>query len=911
MSILSGLANNFNKKEVRKIEKTVALIEALDDQMQLLSDDELKAKTEEFKTRLNNGETEDDILPEAFAVVREASTRVLGMKHFHVQLIAGVALHQGRLAEQATGEGKSLTATLPAYLNALSGKGVHIVTVNDYLANRDAAWMGKLYRFLGLTVGCITHDVKGIDRKNAYLADITYGTNNEFGFDYLRDNMATNIKQMVQRPLHYAIVDEVDSILIDEARTPLIISGKGMDSSELYIAADHFTKTLKKDRDFKIEEKDKQISLTEEGVSLCETRFNIDNLADPNNMELNHYINEALRANYIMKKDLDYIVKDGEVIIVDEFTGRLMYGRRFSNGLHQAIEAKEGVKIRAESKTLATITLQNYFRMYEKLAGMTGTAKTEEDEFRSIYNMDVITVPTNKPVIRTDLPDAVYAHKDAKYKAVVNKISEIHATGQPVLIGTISIEVSELLSSLLTKNGIPHNVLNAKHHEQEAKIVAEAGRLGAVTIATNMAGRGTDIILGGNPEFEARTLMEKEEYTPEQIAFATGFEKSDDPSMLSARERYNDLLSSIREERLPEQQKVKDLGGLFILGTERHESRRIDNQLRGRSGRQGDPGKTQFFLSLEDDLMKLFGGDRLQAIGNASNIDDKAIEAKILSKSIENAQKKVEGRNFGIRKYVLQYDDVMNRQRSIIYEQRQMVLNEEDVSDDIREMRKDLVHHIVYQATAGDTYPENWDLHHIEEQCCRITTDFAGLLHYTDEEIMGLTQEQLENDINDIFNKLYQEKENIISPEQLRKIERSILLNVVDQHWMDHIDAMDQLKEGIGLRGIGQQDPAVAYAKEGFEMFDEMVDEIREDTVKYCYNITIVTKDERHEEIKETSMPPKEALPEPKPFKPMPTKNASPGPQTPYKRTSPKIGRNDPCPCGSGKKYKHCCGKNI
>lgn len=911
MSILSGLANNFNRKEVKKIEKTVALIEALDGQMQLLSDDELKAKTEEFKARLNSGETEDSILPEAFAVVREASTRVLGMKHFHVQLIAGVALHQGRLAEQATGEGKSLTATLPAYLNALSGKGVHIVTVNDYLANRDAAWMGKLYRFLGLSVGCITHDVKGIDRKKAYLADITYGTNNEFGFDYLRDNMATHIKQMVQRPLHYAIVDEVDSILIDEARTPLIISGKGMDSSELYIAADHFAKTLKKDRDFKIEEKDKQISLTEEGVSLCESRFNIDNLADPNNMELNHYINEALRANYIMKKDLDYIVKDGEVIIVDEFTGRLMYGRRFSNGLHQAIEAKECVKIRAESKTLATITLQNYFRMYEKLAGMTGTAKTEEDEFRSIYNMDVITVPTNKPVIRTDLPDAVYAHKDAKYKAVVNKIAEIHATGQPVLIGTISIEVSELLSDLLTKNGIPHNVLNAKHHEQEAKIVAEAGRLGAVTIATNMAGRGTDIILGGNPEFEARSLMEKEEYTPEQITFATGFEKSDDPSMLAARERYNELLSSIREERTPEQQKVKELGGLVILGTERHESRRIDNQLRGRSGRQGDPGKTQFFLSLEDDLMKLFGGDRLQAIGNAGNIDDRAIEAKMLSKSIENAQKKVEGRNFGIRKYVLQYDDVMNRQRSIIYEQRQMVLHDEDVSNDIREMREDLVYHIVHQVTADDTYPENWDLAYIEEQCCRITSDFAGLLHYTDEEIMGLTQEKLIKDINDIFDKLYQEKENIISPEQLRKIERSILLNVVDQHWMDHIDAMDQLKEGIGLRGIGQQDPAVAYAKEGFEMFDEMVNEIREDTVKYCYNITVVTEDKRHEEVKENEAPPKETLPEPKPFKPIPAKQATPEPQMPHKRTSPKIGRNDPCPCGSGKKYKHCCGKNV
>ena len=867
--------------------------------MKLLSDEELQAKTEEFKARLAKGETEDDILPEAFAVVREASTRVLGMTPFHVQLIAGVALHQGRLAEQATGEGKSLTATLPAYLNALSGKGVHIVTVNDYLASRDAVWMGKLYQFLGLTVGCLTNDVKGEDRKKAYLADITYGTNNEFGFDYLRDNMVTHIKQMVQRPLHYAIVDEVDSILIDEARTPLIISGKGMDSSELYIAADRFVKSLKKDHDFKIEEKEKQISLTEEGVSQCENRFNIENLADPNNMELSHYINEALRANYIMKKDLDYIVKDDEIIIVDEFTGRLMYGRRFSNGLHQAIEAKEGVKIRAESKTLATITLQNYFRMYEKLAGMTGTAKTEEDEFRSIYNMDVIQVPTNKPIIRKDLPDAVYAHKDAKYKAVVDKIAAIHETGQPILIGTISIEVSELLSDLLRKRGIKHNVLNAKHHEQEARIIAEAGRLGAVTIATNMAGRGTDIILGGNPEFEARTLMEKEEYTPEQINFAIGFEKSDDPEMIAARERYNELLSSIKKERAPEQEKVKELGGLVILGTERHESRRIDNQLRGRSGRQGDPGQTQFFLSLEDDLMKLFGGDRLQALGKAGNIDDKAIEAKMLSKSIEGAQKKVEGRNFGIRKYVLQYDDVMNRQRSIIYSQRQMVLNEEDVSDDIQEMRRDIIHHIVSQATADSAYPENWNLNYIEEQCNRITSDFAGTLRYTDEEKSGLTPEKLEADINAVFDKLYQEKEKAIPPEQLRKIERTILLNVVDQHWMDHIDAMDQLREGIGLRGIGQQDPAVAYAQEGFEMFDEMVNDIREETVRYCYNITILTQDKRHKDVEEKEAKQKHTE----------TSKDKTEPPKPHRRETPKVGRNDPCPCGSGKKYKHCCGR--
>ena len=908
MSILSAFANSFNKNEIKKIEKTVAKIEALDEQMQSLSDDELKAKTEEFKDRLNAGETEDDILPEAFAVVREASVRTLGMKHFHVQLIAGIALHQGRLAEQATGEGKSLTATLPAYLNALSGKGVHIVTVNDYLASRDAAWMGKLYRFLGLSVGCLTHDTKGEARRQAYLSDITYGTNNEFGFDYLRDNMVTKAENMVQRPLHYAIVDEADSILIDEARTPLIISGRGTDSSSLYTAADRFVKSLKKDRDFKIEEKDRQISLTDNGIELCEKHFGIDNFADPNNMELDHHVNEALRANYIMKKDIDYIIKDGEIIIVDEFTGRLMYGRRFSNGLHQAIEAKESVRIREESKTLATITLQNYFRMYEKLAGMTGTAKTEEDEFRSIYGMDVVSVPTNKPIVRNDMPDIVYAHKDAKYNAIIDDIVKIHETGQPVLIGTISIEVSELLSDLLKKRGVKHNVLNAKHHEQEAKIVAEAGRLGAVTIATNMAGRGTDIILGGNPEFEARVIMEKEEYTPEQIAFATGFEKSDDPEMQAARTRYNELLSSIKEERKEEQEKVKELGGLVIIGTERHESRRIDNQLRGRSGRQGDPGETQFFLSLEDDLTNLFGGERLQAIGEASGLDDKPIKAKMLSRSIENAQKKVEGRNFGIRKYVLQYDDVMNHQRNIIYDQRRMVLNDEDVSADILEMRNDLIHHIVEQETAADTYPENWDFERIEQQCCRITPQFKNKLHYSHDEIMGLSKEKLENDIEAIFDAIYHEKETLIPEEQLRSIERSILLNVVDQHWMDHIDAMDQLKEGIGLRGIGQQDPAAAYAKEGFEMFDEMINEIREDTVKYCYNVTVLTEDKRHEDVSED---------EPKPEKPKekftlkPKENAATSSPTPYKRQGQKIGRNDPCPCGSGKKYKHCCGKNI
>ena len=921
MGIMEKIFGDLNAKEVRKIEKIVDVIESYDAAMQALSDDELRGKTAEFKERLAGGETLDDILPEAFAVCREAAWRSLGMKHFRVQLIGGVVLHQGRISEMKTGEGKTLVATLPAYLNALEGRGVHVVTVNDYLAKRDAEWMGKLYSFLGLKVGCVILAVEGKARHDQYMADITYGTNNEFGFDYLRDNMVTYKEELTQRELNYAIVDEVDSILIDEARTPLIISGRGVDSSVMYRNANTFVKTLNEDVDYKVEEKDNQVSLTDEGVKLCEDYFKIDNFSDPDNMELNHYVHQALRANFLMKKDVDYIVKDGEILIVDEFTGRLMYGRRFSNGLHQAIEAKEGVKVRSESKTLATITLQNYFRMYNKLAGMTGTAKTEEDEFRDIYNMDVVVIPTNKPVIREDKQDSVYAHQKAKYKAIVNRVVEAHETGQPVLVGTISIEISELISNMLKKRGVKHNVLNAKHHEQEAEIVAEAGRLGAVTIATNMAGRGTDIILGGNPDFEARKQMRKEGYTPEQISFATGFEKSDDPEMLDARAKYNELHEQIKAERAPEQQKVKELGGLCIVGTERHESRRIDNQLRGRSGRQGDPGNTQFFIALEDDLMRLFGGERMQGILERVGMDeDEPLEAGMLSRSIESAQKKVEGKNFGIRKYVLQYDNVMNKQREIIYDQRRMVLNGEDVSGYIKNMTYELIDGIVDPVVMESKYSEEWDMQRIIDGLVQITPNFKGRLRVDKDYISGLDENTLKDDIKQIFDEMYEEKEAEIGSEQMREVERMILLRVVDNRWMDHIDAMDQLKDGIGLRGIGQQDPAVAYAQEGFAMFDEMVADIREETVKFCYNVTVTTRTERRnvvtgktsaakEEYKDDTASQAKAkggsMPSAAP------KAEKTGKQETIRRDMPKVGRNDPCPCGSGKKYKNCCGRNA
>lgn len=914
MGLLSKIFGDLNAKEVKKIETIVDEIEALDEEMAALSDAELKAKTEEFKRRVQKeGESLDDLLPEAFAVCREGAWRSLGMKHFRVQLIGGVVLHQGRIAEMKTGEGKTLVATLAAYLNALEGKGVHVITVNDYLAKRDAEWMGRLYNFLGLTVGCVIHEVEGDARKAAYMTDITYGTNNEFGFDYLRDNMVIYKEELTQRELNFAIVDEVDSILVDEARTPLIISGRGVDSSTMYTSANSFVRTLSEGVDYKIEEKDNQIALTDEGVKLCEAHFRVENLSDPDNMELNHYINQALRANYMMKKDVDYIVKDGEILIVDEFTGRLMYGRRFSNGLHQAIEAKERVKIRAESKTLATITLQNYFRMYGKLSGMTGTAKTEEDEFREIYNMDVVVIPTNKPIRRIDNQDSVYVHEMGKLKAIIDKVDEVNKTGQPVLVGTISIEVSELISSMLKKRGIKHEVLNAKNHEREAEIVAQAGRLGAVTIATNMAGRGTDIILGGNPDFVARKEMKKEGFTPEQILFAVGFEPTDDEELERARTRYNELTSRISADKEAEQKRVVELGGLAIIGTERHESRRIDNQLRGRSGRQGDPGVTQFFISLEDDLMRLFGGERMQKYVERFGLgDDEAIEAGVLTRQIESAQKKVEGKNFGIRKYVLQYDNVMNKQRETIYEQRRMVLDGEDVNGYIKNMLYDLIEGIIDPVTMVSKYPEEWDFESMNDAFNQITPLFAGRLNYSEDELRDLDEESLKLDVKSAFDELYAAKEEEVGSERMREVERMILLRVVDNRWMDHIDAMEQLKNGIGLRALGQQDPAVAYAKEGFDMFDEMISDIREETVKYCFNITIETKLERrnvvasqnaskeeYEDRGEDGHMPAEAATEEKESR-----------KTPVKREKPKIGRNDPCPCGSGKKYKNCCGKN-
>ena len=916
MSFMEKIFGDLNAKEVKKVAKIADKVEAYDQQMQEMSDQQLRDKTDEFKERLKNGETLDDILPEAFAVCREASVRSLGMKPFRVQIIGGIVLHQGRIAEMKTGEGKTLVATLPVYLNALEGKGVHVVTVNDYLAKRDMEWMGKLYNFLGLSVGCVIHGISEEERKAAYNADITYGTNNEYGFDYLRDNMVLYKEDMMQRELNFAIVDEVDSILIDEARTPLIISGEGGKSTDMYKTADRFVRDLHVDTDFTIEEKEKQVSLTEEGVSKCEAYFNVENFSDPENMEINHHVLQALKARNLMKRDVDYIIKDGEIIIVDEFTGRLMFGRRYNDGLHQAIEAKEGVLVRSESRTLATITLQNYFRMYQKLAGMTGTAKTEEDEFRDIYNMDVVVVPTNLPIIREDLQDAVYSTEKGKYKSIVDKVIAAHETGQPVLVGTVSIEKSEIIANALKKRGIKKfNVLNAKHHEQEAEIIAEAGRLGTITIATNMAGRGTDIILGGNPEFEARKEMKKLGYDAETIAFATGFVQTEDPELLKAREEFNRLHEKYKEERKEEQEKVRELGGLCIIGTERHESRRIDNQLRGRSGRQGDPGRTQFCISLEDELMRLFGGEKMQSVVKRLGVEeDEPIEAKMITRSIEGAQKKVEGRNFSIRKYVLQYDNVMNKQREIIYGERKKVLFGEDLRDDIVSMTHELIDEIVEPITVASRFSEEWDFDALNEGLKKLSPNFRPL-EYSEEERNGLGAESLKQDIYDLFEKLYQEKEEEIGVDKMREIERMILIRVVDNKWMDHIDAMDQLRNGIGLRALGQQDPAAAYAQEGFDMFELMVQSIKEDTVKFCYSVTVQTRTERRDVIgtgkerkdefvdegpivEEGEFPEEGEIPE-REVK-----------QQPYRREHPKIGRNDPCPCGSGKKYKNCCGRN-
>lgn len=921
MSLMEKIFGDLNAKEVKKVAKIADKVEAYDQQMQGLTDDELRAKTEEFKERLKKGETLDDILPEAFAVCREGSVRSLGMKHFRVQIIGGIVLHQGRIAEMKTGEGKTLVATLPVYLNALEGKGVHVVTVNDYLAKRDMEWMGKLYSFLGLTVGCVIHGITEEERKAAYDADITYGTNNEYGFDYLRDNMVLYKEDMMQRELNFAIVDEVDSILIDEARTPLIISGQGAKSTDMYKTADRFVKDLKVEADFTIVEKDKQVSLTEEGVAKCEAFFDVENFSDPENMEINHHVLQALKARNLMKRDVDYIIKDGEIVIVDEFTGRLMFGRRYSDGLHQAIEAKEGVLVRSESKTLATITLQNYFRMYQKLAGMTGTAKTEEDEFRDIYNMDVVVVPTNKPIARNDQQDAVYATEKGKYKSIVDKVIAAHETGQPVLVGTVSIEKSEIIADSLKKRGVKDfNVLNAKHHEQEAEIIAEAGRLNAITIATNMAGRGTDIILGGNPEFEAKREMRKAGYDAEAIAFATGFVQTDDPELIKAREEFNRFHEQYKEERKEEQEKVREMGGLCIIGTERHESRRIDNQLRGRSGRQGDPGNTQFCISLEDELMRLFGGEKMQNVVKRLGVeDDEPIEAGMITRSIEGAQKKVEGRNFSIRKYVLQYDNVMNKQREIIYGERRKVLFGEDLREDIASMTHELIDEIVEPITIGSRFSEEWDFEALNDRLAKLSPNFTPMT-YTEDEMLELTPEGLKQDVYDRFEELYKAKEEEIGEDKMREIERMILIRVVDNKWMDHIDDMDQLKSGIGLRALGQQDPAAAYAQEGFDMFELMIQAIKEETVKFCYSVTVQTKTER-KDILGTGQERKDDFVDEAPAAgpvamesgEMPEQTQIPQrekKQEPYRREHPKIGRNDPCPCGSGKKYKNCCGRN-
>ncbi|MDR1247407.1 MAG: preprotein translocase subunit SecA [Clostridiales Family XIII bacterium] len=922
MGFMEKIFGDLNAKEVKKLEKIADLVMTHEAECEALSDDELRGKTLVFRERLADGETLDDILPEAFAVCREAAWRSLGMKHFYVQVIGGIVLHQGRIAEMKTGEGKTLVATLAAYLNALQGEGVHVVTVNDYLAKRDMEWMGKLYTFLGLTVGCVVHGISNETRKAAYRADVTYGTNNEFGFDYLRDNMVIDKEALTQTNLNFAVVDEVDSILIDEARTPLIISGQGDKSTELYSRADRFVKRLRREEDFTMNEKDKTISLTDDGVAKAEKEFNVENLSDPENMEINHHIIQALKARNLMQKDVDYIEKDGEIVIVDEFTGRLMFGRRYSDGLHQAIEAKEGLNVRQESKTLATITIQNYFRMYQKLSGMTGTAKTEEEEFRDIYNMDVVEIPTNKEVIRDDLQDSIYATEKGKFTAIVDRIIECHENKQPVLVGTISIEKSELIGRMLDKRGVKYNILNAKHHEKEAEIVSEAGRLASVTIATNMAGRGTDIILGGNPDFEAKREMRKNsKYDEQTISYASGMIPLADPELQKAREEYRSLYAKFKEDRAREQQDVLDRKGLHIIGTERHESRRIDNQLRGRSGRQGDPGSTQFFISMEDDLMRLFGGERMQGIVERLGVrEDEPIEAKMLTKSIENAQKRVEGRNFSIRKYVLQYDNVMNKQREVVYSERRKVLNGEDLREHVMSMAEELVSEAAASATVGSKYAEEWDFDSLWNAMRRISARFVPP-NYTGDTLRLLTPDSLQEDVTERLEQLYAEKEEEIGEERMRDLERMILLRVVDTKWMDHIDAMDQLRHGIGLRALGQQDPAKAYAAEGFDMFELMISSIREDTVRYCFNVTIQTNAERRQVIAVGTSRKEDYADNGSERRPSVSETGSlPGAtkvpersrskQETVRRDGPKIQRNDPCPCGSGKKYKNCCGAN-
>ncbi|MDO5037615.1 MAG: preprotein translocase subunit SecA [Tissierellia bacterium] len=908
MGLFDKIFGSYSDREIKKIKPTVDKILAMEETMAALSDEELKGKTQAFKDRLAQGESLDDILPEAFAVVREGASRVLEMKHYPVQLMGGIILHQGRIAEMKTGEGKTLVATLPVYLNALEGKGVHVVTVNDYLAQRDKQWMGKLYNFLGLSVGCIVHDMDKEDRKAAYAADITYGTNNEFGFDYLRDNMVVYKADMVQRDLHYCIVDEVDSILIDEARTPLIISGMGDASTDRYVQAKRFVDTLSfriKDQseeredvfnrqfreetvDYIVDEKAKAATLTDQGVDKAEKYFNVDNITDTNNTELLHHINQALKAQGTMKRDIDYVVQNDEVIIVDEFTGRLMQGRRYSDGLHQAIEAKEGIEVRAESKTLATITFQNYFRMYKKLSGMTGTAMTEEAEFREIYNIDVVEIPTNKPVIREDENDSIYISEKGKFDAVIEEIERRHAKGQPILVGTVSIDKSEQVSKLLKKKGIKHNVLNAKRHAQESEIVAQAGRLGMVTIATNMAGRGTDIVLGGNPDYMAKEKLAREGMDAAMIEMADSYFDTEDPEILEAREKFQAYREDFKKETDREAQEVVAAGGLHIIGTERHESRRIDNQLRGRSGRQGDPGSSKFYISADDELIRLFAGDRFkQVMDSADTPEDEPVEAKVLTRLIESAQRKVEGNNFSIRKHVLKYDDVMNKQREVIYGERRRVLEGEDFKDNIRDMTRELIDGVVDFNVKLDEEGQSY----IDYEAIEIFG--KQTLNFPENPITEkLSVDQIKALMKEKAKEVYGEKEADFDGKGFREVERIILLRVVDEKWMDHIDAMDQLRQGIGLRAMGQTDPVIAYQNEGFDMFEEMNAAIREETVRRLFHVVNAEKLERKQVAKEIN-------------------TASPDGQAsqPFVSDGKKVGRNDPCPCGSGKKYKHCHGR--
>jgi preprotein translocase subunit SecA len=900
MSILQKVLGGSNESQVKTLSKLAEAVEAREAEMKALSDEDLRAKTAEFRARYEKGETLDALLPEAFAAVREASVRTTGLRHFKVQLMGGMVLHQGRIAEMKTGEGKTLVATLAAYLNAIPGKGVHIVTVNDYLAKRDSEWMGKIYRFLGMDVGVVLNQMENDERQAAYNADITYGTNSEYGFDYLRDNMSIYSNQLVQRELSYAIVDEVDSILIDEARTPLIISGAGDQSTEMYTRVDRFVARLRDEEDYTKDEKMHSVNLTDEGGTKAEQAFGVENLSDVENTELNHHIQQALKAHALMHRDKDYVVTDGQVLIVDEFTGRLMVGRRFSDGLHQAIEAKEGVKVERESKTMATITLQNYFRMYKKLSGMTGTAKTEEEEFKGIYKLDVVCIPTHMPMIRTDNNDSVYVTRNGKFNAVVEETAERHATGQPVLVGTISVEKSEILAGMLKRRGIRHEVLNAKFHAKEAEIVAQAGKFGQVTIATNMAGRGTDIILGGNPEFMAKREMRQMGYEDDIIEEANSFADTHDEEIIKARKIFRDLMKKHKAETEEEHKKVVEQGGLHIIGTERHESRRIDNQLRGRSGRQGDPGSSRFYISLDDDLMRLFGSDRIKGMVSFLNPDDTVPMAyNMLSKQIESAQKRVEGHNYGIRKHVLQYDDVMNKQREVIYSQRRKVLMGEDISGSIEGMIDSVIEEAMDAYCPGNMHVEEWDIEGLEEHLNKTFLP-RGEHVVKEKERYSLSRKELAERLAARARELYKLQEERIKADggDLRELERFVLLKTVDNKWTDHIDAMDQLRQGIGLRAYGNIDPVVEFKMEGFDMFDAMIKSIQEEALFVLYHITIRRMPERR------ATPPLRAIGPEDPIQPAAVKKPA-APQS-----GGKVGRNDPCPCGSGKKYKQCCGRS-